>query len=258
MTEKHNTDSPSAVLTHEVQSFFKTLDNTPPDAVTACAGWTAHELTAHLVAAAEEIVLNLEAYADNRPIPQTRSFEVREAPYRALDDKILRSKALPSIERVARVLDHVLLRDPDAVVPWTGRQMIVSTFITHLRSELAIHRWDLIGDDETSWVLLSQKELTDHAVTVLGRVLTNRGANSVDKNFKAVISTPEANDIVVLTDDQGARIEQSEFHEAPSIICDPAARLLFLWGRRSADPGRLRAPSGAFILAQLQTLLAGY
>ena len=51
-------------------------------------------------------------------------------------------------------LDAVLNLQPDAVVPWTGREMVVATFITHTRSELALHRWDLVGDDDVSAVLL--------------------------------------------------------------------------------------------------------
>jgi hypothetical protein len=37
---------------------------------------------------------------------------------------------------------QVLAADPDAVVPWTGRQMAVAKFLPHLRNEFAIHRWD--------------------------------------------------------------------------------------------------------------------
>ena len=32
----------------EVTAFLETLDGTPPDAVTACRGWTTHEIIAHL------------------------------------------------------------------------------------------------------------------------------------------------------------------------------------------------------------------
>ena len=33
-----------------------------------------------------------------------------------------------------RLVDDVLDREPDAVIPWTGRHMAVAKFIPHLRS----------------------------------------------------------------------------------------------------------------------------
>ena len=37
-----------------------------------------------------------------------------------------------------------------------------------MRSEFALRRWDVAGDDEISLQLLSQPELTHHAIDVLG------------------------------------------------------------------------------------------
>ncbi|MHB1088314.1 MAG: hypothetical protein ACYC19_06075 [Acidimicrobiales bacterium] len=67
----------------------------------------------------------------------------------------LRTQLPISIERAAVALDAVLNSQPDAVVTWTGREMVVATFITHTRSELALHRWALVGDDDVSAVLLA-------------------------------------------------------------------------------------------------------
>jgi hypothetical protein len=39
---------------------------------------------------------------------------------------------------------------------------------------------------------------------------------------------------------------------------DPAARLLLLWGRRPADPGRLRSDAGPERLGRVRRLLCGY
>ncbi|MHB8191592.1 MAG: maleylpyruvate isomerase N-terminal domain-containing protein, partial [Ferrimicrobium sp.] len=139
---------------------------TPPDALTGCAGWTAHEAVAHLVAAGVEVALNLEAHGGAVPCPlpgTSRSARLPTGRW-AMGDADLRAVLPRSIERVAVGLDTVLGANPDAVVPWTGRQMVVATFVTHLRSELAIHRFDLVGDDETGTKLLGQPELTDHAV----------------------------------------------------------------------------------------------
>jgi uncharacterized protein (TIGR03083 family) len=174
MSTTPSTVPPSEALKAEADAFAEALDTTPPNALSACSGWTAHEVTAHLVAAGVEIALNLEAYGNGEPVPPTRGFEERERPYREMSEEALRSEFGRSTERMTEALDAVLMAEPDAVVPWTGRQMVVATFITHVRSELAIHRWDLIGDDDTSTKLLAQDELTVHAVEVLGPALDDQ------------------------------------------------------------------------------------
>ncbi|HUV57254.1 MAG TPA: maleylpyruvate isomerase N-terminal domain-containing protein [Acidimicrobiales bacterium] len=258
MDNHTNTARPSRAMRIEADAFFEALDVTSPDSLSACAGWTTHDVTAHFAAAAVEVALNLEAYGEGRPVPLTRGFEEREAPYRAMGHDQLRTQLPISIERAAVALDAVLNSQPDAVVPWTGREMVVATFITHMRSELALHRWDLVGDDDVSAVLLAQPELTDHAVTVLGRALVARGAASDSTNIHATISAPGTQDVIALVDGDGARLIHGEETSDPVVIGDPAARLLFLWGRRPGDPRRLVAPRGHQLLARLENLLAGY
>ncbi len=248
---------PSDGFAVEAAAFLEALEATAPDALTGCALWRAHELAAHLGAGALEIALNLEACGEGRPVPATRGFEEREAPYRAMEDAALRAALPRAIERVAEVLDTVLGAEPDAVVPWTGRQMAVGSFVTHLRSELALHRFDLVGDDETSQSLLGQSELTDHAVTVLGRALVSRGA-AAPAGFSAAIAAPGASDLAVVVDGDGPRLERSDADLEPAVVGDVAARLLLVWGRQPGDPRRLAAPGGVEVLATLRSLLAGY
>ncbi|MHB8190927.1 MAG: maleylpyruvate isomerase family mycothiol-dependent enzyme [Ferrimicrobium sp.] len=249
---------PSQGFAVEAESFLQALDTTSSNTLSACVGWTAHEVVAHLVAASVEVALNLEAYGSRRLVPPTRGFQEREAPYRAMDDVKLRSEFSRSIERMAIALDEVLGAEPDAVVPWTGRQMVVASFVTHLRSEFAIHRFDLVGDDETGTTLLAQPELTDHAVEVLARALVARGAASAPVGFSAVIAAHGARDVVLVVDGNGPRLTRSDTSSEPAVVGDPAARLLFLWGRRPGDPRRISAPQGAEVLAQVEAMLVGY
>ena len=258
MNHHPNQNLPSRGFQFEAEHFFETLENNSPDSFTSCFGWTAHEVVAHLTAASLEIALNLEAYGAGEPVPTTRSFEEREAPFRQMDDPLLRCELTKSISRMSKALDAVLMSEPDAVVPWTGRQMVVKTFVTHLRSEFAIHRFDLVGDDDIGNELLAQPELTLHAVTVLGKPLLQRGSKSQISPCHAVIGSPGTSDVMVIVDDQGTRMLVSEEASEPSVIGDPAARLLFLWGRRPSDPSRLSAPAGSKVLSDLQKLLAGY
>ena len=192
------------------------------------------------------------------PVPATRSFEEREAPFRAMEDAKLRSEFPRSIDRIAAPLDTVPDAEPDAVVSWIGRQMVVATFVTHLRSELALHRWDLVCDEETSQSLFGQPELTDHAAAVLGQALVERGATAASAGFSAVIAAPGASDLAAVIDGDGPRLERSDARLEPAVVGDSAARLLFLWGRQPGDPRRLVAPGGVEALATLRSLLAGY
>ncbi len=258
MTKKPIVDRPSAGFERELDAFYTALDQTAPTSLTGCLGWTMHELTAHICAAAIEIAENLEAFLAGKVVPNTRSFEEREAPYRAMTDSVLRVKSIRSIERMAADIDSVLSAEPDAVVPWTGRAMLVKTFVTHLRSELAIHRYDIVGDDETSRALLGNSELTDHAVTILGRALLFRGSNMAPTGFRAALSSPDSDDVIVLVDDEDSCLIRGEISSNPAVIGDADARLLFLWGRLPGNPSRLKALGGPEVLAHLQSLLAGY
>ena len=71
-------------------------------------------------------------------------------------------------------LDQVVerLRPP---LTWTGRTVPIAGFPTELRSEDAIHRWDLVGDDAISHELLSQHDLFIHAVNFIGHPLLAGG-----------------------------------------------------------------------------------
>ncbi|MGH3686957.1 MAG: maleylpyruvate isomerase N-terminal domain-containing protein [Pseudonocardiaceae bacterium] len=145
------------------------------DAGTDANGWTAHEVTAHLAAAVAEVTRHLLRYLAGDLVPQTRTFEEREPPYRALSDADLLRRLEVEEERARSVIAQALARDPDAVIPWTGRRMVVAKFLPHLRNEFAVHRWDFVGDDDISTELLAQSDLTEHAVGVLGQILLRRG-----------------------------------------------------------------------------------
>ena len=117
---------------------------------------------------------------------------------------------------------------------------------------------DLVGDDETRQSLLGQPELSDHAVTVLGRALLARGATAAPAGFAAVIAAPGASDLAVVVDSDGARLERSDARLELAVVGDPAARLLLVWGRQPGDPRRFSVPGGVGVLATLRALLAGY
>jgi len=256
----------------EAERFLETLQDTGPEVVSACAGWTAHEIAAHLAATAAEVTLHLEAYLEGRPIPATATFEEREPPYRALDDPALRARLEAEEATMRGAIARSLELDADAVIPWTGRRMAVAKFVPHMRNEFAIHRWDIAGDDEVSAELLAEPELTAHAVTVLGRILVARGLRhdpGAGSEFAVRLRVEGACDLrlVVESDPAGpqARLElvdgagaADDGVQEPELELDAAARTLFIWGRRPSPPSRMRSHMDGADLTRLQALLSGY
>lgn len=246
----------------EAEEFLDARQRTAPEVVSACAGWTAHEVTAHLAAAAAEITRHLEPYLQGDVVPQTRTFEEREPPYRAMDDVALCRCLQAEEHKMRSIVGQVLAQKPDAVIGWTGRQMAVAKFLPHVRNEFAIHRWDFVGDDEVSAELLSQPELTEHAVSVLGRILLLRGAQhdpSPGRDFHVRLRAGNAPDIrlVVEAGQAGLELTSSQSDE-PYVELDPAARTLVIWGRRPGQRGRFRSHVSEPVLRRLQALLSGY
>ena len=153
----------------EATAFLDALQDSAPESVSACSGWTTHEVIAHLAGGAAEVSRHLRPYLAGDPVPATQSFEVREAPYRDMDDPVLRRRVGEEEAKMSVLIDQVLAGQADAVIPWTGREMSVAAFVPHMRSEFALHRWDTAGDDDTSWAMLGQPDLLVHAIGVLGR-----------------------------------------------------------------------------------------
>jgi hypothetical protein len=248
----------------EATAFLDARQYTAPEILSACEGWTAHEVTAHLAATAAEITRHLEPYLHGEAIPQTRTFEQREPLYRELTNEALLARLETEDAGMRAALSQVLGKEPDAVIPWTGRQMAVAKFLPHMRNEYAIHRWDFVGDDDTSLQLLAQPELTAHAVSVLGEILLRRGRKNdptPDQDFHVRLraAEPDVLDVRVVVESGNAGLhEAKEQDDEPYIEMDAAARTLFIWGRRPDHRGRIRSHLDQPTLNRLQALLAGY
>ncbi len=227
-------------LADEGEAFVATLLAASPSQLTACRGWTTHEVTAHLAAGSEEIADLIESHLAGAGPRPTRSFDEREAPYRAMDDATLRRRFFETVERSGQARLR-LARDANDTVLFTGRAMTAAEFVTHSRSERAIHRWDIVGRDEIGWELLARSDLTLHALkiltdmTVLSETLDNRlrGAAYRSGDFEVRLRS-EPHDDVVVSLSGGSLAVRSEPPGAGRVDArlDPAARLLALWGRR--------------------------
>jgi Mycothiol maleylpyruvate isomerase N-terminal domain len=229
------------------------------DQCTACDAWTVRDVLVHQAGNAEELERVLRAHLDGGPVPPTRSFEEREAPFHRLPDDGLWEALTDRIGRLARTSEQALDADGDALVPWTGRQMRAAWFGEHMREELVLHRWDIAGDDEVSDRLLAERWLTVHSVVAVGRPLLRAGVDRLGNgtSFTARLRVSGEDDVVVGAGPQ-TRIELRPPEGSADIESDAGARVLVLWGRRPSDPGRLRSTVGAARLERLRTLLSGY
>jgi hypothetical protein len=246
----------------EAEAFFTAIEVTAPEVVSACDGWTAHEIAAHVTGNSVEIARHLEPYLQGDPVPKTRSFEEREAPLRALAHADLLARLDRDEQRMRAVVADVLAREPEAVIPWTGRQMAVAKFIPHMRNEHALHRWDVAGDDSTSLALLAEPDLAEHSVGVLGAILLVAGRKhdpDPGSDFRVRLRSDGQPDLLVTVQRGDATLVWADGErDEPWVELDPAARQLFIWGRRPDDRGRLRSHLAQPDLARLQALLSGY
>jgi hypothetical protein len=246
----------------EAEAFLTAVDATDPAAVSACAGWTTHEIAAHVAGIAVEVIRHLEPYLHGDPVPETRSFEEREAPLQAMPHPDLLARLDREEQRMRAVVGDVLDREPDAVIPWTGRQMAVAKFVPHLRNEHALHRWDIAGDDEASRQLLGSMDLVGHSVSELGQILLAAGRDhdpDPGSEFHVRLRADGQPDLRVIVENGDATLAwASDGADEPSVELDPGARQLFIWGRRPDHRGRLRSHLTQPGLARLQALLSGY
>jgi uncharacterized protein (TIGR03083 family) len=243
----------------ETAALIETLARVGPRALTSCPGWSAQHVAAHIAGNHEEARRHVEAFAEGRPLTSTRTFEERETPLLARRFEVVLDQIECEEAALLTAVASVASTDPDAKLTWTGRIVPVKGFPTHMRSESAIHRWDIVGDDPASWELLADPELLTHAVNFIGRPLLGRGTAGGHVTFSGRIRSPGAGDLLVSVEaGRQPRLEVTEQRGEAVLETDAAARLLILWGRRPQPFHRLEASAGGSTVAQLQAILAGY
>lgn len=246
----------------EWEGFAHAVQARRPDAGTWCEGWTVRDVLIHNTGNAEEFVRVLGAHLDGHPV-DTRSFEEREAPYRAMGNVELWAAFVNGCERLVDVAEAAaqdLL--PDTAIMWTGREVTPAFFAEHMREEMVLHRWDMTGDDATAIHSLMQPWMTNHSVRDVGTPLLARGTTGLDLGptgqIEGRLRSPGTDDILLTVTAAGNSIKLVPPQGEATIESDPAVRALFLWGRRPADPSRWHSHAGPEALRQIRTLLSGY
>lgn len=227
----------------ESWELMKTLVDADPATPTACTQWTVHDLVAHLAAGAKENADLVEDALAGRPARPTRGFVEREAAFVAMPDAQLREELIAQSQRKLAAVQQLSDRGPGATYPFTGRPFSAALAYTHGRSEAAIHRWDITGDDEISMELLAAPELTTHAVEILNTLpilseapLSRARAAHVD-NLRIVLRSPGQPDVVMDINPDSAQFELAgQSADGDAVVeTDAAHRLLAVWGRRAPD-----------------------
>lgn len=219
-----------------MRAFISSLSKCEASAPTWCTGWSAHELTAHVTAAAAERADLIEEYLAGRPARATRSWEVREPPFRALPDLVLRKRL---VEHAARFESRVAALKADDTIMYTGWEMTAERLAMHSHSEAVLHRWDLVGDDDHSVRLLSDPAMVTHALAAFDAlpalVESRRWRDACAITRPVTLRSGHRPDVVVApglsaTPAEAGIVIELAPHELP----------LVLWGR---CPPRLRDPS---------------
>jgi hypothetical protein len=230
-----------------------------PDAGTWCEAWTVRDIVVHQAGNAEELARVLGGHLDGQPLA-TRSFEEREAPLRALNDAELWDALL---DRMA-ILNEVTVAaegvPADTDVAWTGRTMKVPWFAEHMREELVLHSWDITGDEPAAQARLAEPWVTTHSVVAVGKPLLAKGAKLLGpgERIEARLRADGTDDVVLAADPDQVTIGLAEREGPATLETDAAARVLLLWGRRPADPSRIRSRAGTETLGRVRRLLSGY
>lgn len=243
----------------EWRPFLDAVRRHGPDAGTWCEAWTVRDIVVHQAGNAEELARVLGAHLDGQTVA-TRNFEEREGPLRALNDADLWDALLDRMATLNQVAVAAEAVPAHIDVAWTGRTMKVPWFAEHMREELVLHSWDITGDEPDAQARLAEPWMTTHSVVAVGRPLLVKGAKllSPGERIEARLRADGTDDVVVAADSDQITIGLAEPDGPATLETDAAARVLLLWGRRPANPSRIRSRAGAETLGRVRRLLSGY
>ncbi|WP_084266208.1 maleylpyruvate isomerase N-terminal domain-containing protein [Mycobacterium avium] len=246
----------------EWRPFCDAAQRRGPDAGTWCEAWTVRDVVVHQAGNAEELARVLGAHLAGEPVA-TRGFEEREGPLRALNDADLWGALADRMATLNEVAEAAEAIPADTDVAWTGRTMKVPWFAEHMREELVLHGWDITGDSDGGGAFqagLAEPWMTTHSVLAVGRPLLVKGARQLQpgERVEARLRVDGTDDVVLDADPERISIGFAEPQGPATLETDAAARVLLLWGRRPADPSRIRSRVGPQILGRVRCLLGGY
>jgi hypothetical protein len=167
---------------------------------------------------------------------------IRRRIVRAMHDEELRAALMREAGRFEAAVTALAQQGAHVTISFATTRFTAAQLATHQRSEAAIHRWDLVGSDETGEALLAQRELTRHGVTVLNSLQTVLQESPTPRVQRASVSavrivlrSPDHPDVVLKAAAGEAIFEMSDhapLEGGALVTTDAAQRLLIIWGRR--------------------------
>jgi mycothiol maleylpyruvate isomerase-like protein len=227
MTENRGITDPA------MAALIGSLSRLEPSAPSWCAGWSAHDVAAHVTGAAQERADLIEEHLAGLPSRPTRTWEEREPPLKELDGQALRDRLIVEASRFERTAAAM---DPEDALEYTGWTMTASRMRAHSHSEAVLHRWDLVGDDAVSRMFLSEPGLTSHAMVAFAAIPALDEARRWSEASFSVGSfrfRSAGLDDVLIRRGSGPSLEPraTAAPADPVIELATADRLLVLWGR---------------------------
>lgn len=220
-----------------MRAFVWAVSRVEATAPTWCSRWSAHDLCAHVAAAAQERADLIEEHLAGRPPRATRSWEVREPPLRAMPAAALRECLVEQALRFESALSAMPAGDG---ITYTGWAMSTERLRMHSHSEAVLHRWDLVGDDEVSVRLLANPAMVTHALAVFQAIPALAEAQRWHRpdvvRWPLVVRSTGRQDVVVTP---GAGLSAATTGRAVTLELRHHEVPLLLWGR---CPLRLRDP----------------
>ena len=145
------------------------------------------------------------------------------------------------VEQAVRFESNLTALREDDMIPYTGWVMRAEQLRMHSHSEAALHRWDLVGDDDMGIRLLSDRAMVTHALAVFAAVPAlaeaQRWRSRDLVSSPLVLRSDGRPDVVVAP---GEAFSGATDGEAVVLDLRPHEVPLVLWGR---CPSRLRDPN---------------
>lgn len=239
MSQTESALQPNAeVSIAEVKVFSQAAAQIPANRVTACRGWTAHDLLAHVVAGGAEMARLVGLHLQGKSHEATTPFEEREAAFREIP--YLDLVDLLSQGGLTELIGSMATGDEEARLDFTGWSMDAGSLGLHIRSELAVHAWDLVGSTPNVVEVLSQPELTEHAVNSLNNldviaershIRTKTMVKAGHVSLQARLRVRSGHDVLLEASESQTRLSITAPTSDPALTSDSASRLLMLWGR---------------------------
>ncbi len=148
----------------EAEALMATLTGVAPNAPTASADWTVRNILAHFAGGTKEVADLLELKVNHhrqRPTMDSISAKWHSLRWRC---RLVRAVAA-SGDQCRSVAALAAPDDPTFV--FTGTTLTLAQFSTPMRTEMRSISWDIVGDHDLSEPLLTQADLSRHAVDVL-------------------------------------------------------------------------------------------